>query len=97
MINSIGRVAAQQMCNELQSELHLRNMEKPLPVEGVGKSAQVADRAACIPMAVLDVFGKKTDVTYTAPIIQDSMLPPLLGNHTLRRMKVIVDCGSVVS
>lgn len=92
--NLIGRAAAQQMCNELQSELHLRNMEEPLPVEGVGKSAQVADRVACIPMAVLYVFGKKTDVTYTAPIIQDSMLPPLLGNHTLRKMKVIVDCGS---
>eukprot|EP00435_Cladocopium_sp_Y103_P035043 s3195_g9.t1 len=61
---------------------------------GVGKSAQVADQAACIPMAVLDVFGKKSDATYTAPIIQDSMLPPLLGNRTLRKMQMIMDCGS---
>ena len=33
-------------------------------------------------------------ILYTAPIIQDSMLPPLLGNRTLRKMQVIMDCGS---
>ena len=92
--NLIGGATAQQMCDELKAGLHLRSMDKPLPVEGVGKSAQVADQAACIPMAVLDVFGKKSDATYTAPIIQDSMLPPLLGNRTLRKMQVIMDCGS---
>eukprot|EP00435_Cladocopium_sp_Y103_P055360 s894_g18.t1 len=92
--NLIGGLTAQQMCNELQSRLHLRSMDKPLPVEGVGKAAQVADQAACVPMFVMDVFGKKTDSTYTAPIIQDSMLPPLLGSPTLRKMQVIMDCGS---
>ena len=92
--NLIGGLTAQQMCSELQSKLHLRAMNKPLPVEGVGKAAQVADQAACIPMSVVDVFGKQTDATYTAPIIQDSMLPPLLGNRTLRKMQVIMDCGT---
>jgi len=61
----IGGATGQQMCDELKAGLHLRSMDKPLPVEGVGKSAQVADQAACIPMAVLDVFGKKSDATYT--------------------------------
>eukprot|EP00435_Cladocopium_sp_Y103_P048882 s594_g14.t1 len=92
--NLIGGLTAQQMCSELKAQLHLRSMNKPLPVEGVGKAAQVADQAACIPMSVMDVFGKLTDATYTAPIIQDSMLPPLLGNRTLRKMQVIMDCGS---
>ena len=61
--NLIGGLTAQQMCSELQSKLHLRAMNKPLPVEGVGKAAQVADQAACIPMSVVDVFGKQTDAT----------------------------------
>ena len=42
--NLIGGLTAQQMCSELQSKLHLRAMNKPLPVEGVGKAAQVADK-----------------------------------------------------
>ena len=92
--NLIGEATAQQMCEELNTQLRLRNMDKPLPVEGVGKSAQVANKAACIPMAVMDVSGTKTDATYTAPIIQGSLLPPLLGNRTLRKMQVIMDCGT---
>ena len=92
--NLIGGITAEQMCKELKSKLKLRSMNKPLPVEGVGKTAQIADQSACIPMSVVDVMGVESDATYTAPIIQDSMLPPLLGNRTLRKMQVIMDCGT---
>ena len=92
--NLIGGITAEQMCNDLKSELKLRSMNRPLPVEGVGKTAQIADQSACIPVSVIDVMGVESDATYTAPIIQDSMLPPLLGNRTLRKMQVIMDCGT---
>ena len=92
--NLIGGRTVEQMCDELQTALVQRSMNKPLPVEGVGKSAQVAEKAACVHMRVQDVLGILTDATYTAPIIQDSLLPPLLGNKTLRKMQVILDCGS---
>ena len=92
--NLVGSLTAQQMVEELNAKLRLRSLDKPLPVEGVGKTAQIADKAACISMSVLDVFGEKLDATYTAPIIHDSLLPPLLGNRTLRKMQVIMDCGS---
>ena len=92
--NLIGELTAQQMCQELNTELEHRTLDKPLPVEGVGKSAQVANKSACVSMSVRSALGQVNDATYTAPIIPDSMLPPLLGNKTLRKMQVILDCGS---
>eukprot|EP00435_Cladocopium_sp_Y103_P046747 s730_g13.t1 len=92
--NLIGEITAKQMCNELNTKLESRTLDKPLPVEGVGKSAQVADKSACVRMSVCSALGSMNDASYTAPIIPDSMLPPLLGNKTLRKMQVILDCGS---
>ena len=47
--NLIGEVIARQMCQELSTQLELRALDKPLPVEGVGKSA---NQSACVRMAV---------------------------------------------
>eukprot|EP00435_Cladocopium_sp_Y103_P042293 s661_g11.t1 len=92
--NLIGEMTAKQMCQELNAKMETRSLDKPLPVEGVGKTAQVANRSACVRMAVCSALGSMNDASYTAPIIPDSMLPPLLGNKTLRKMQVILDCGS---
>lgn len=92
--NLIGELTAKQMCQELNAKMETRSLDKPLPVEGVGKSAQVANRSACVRMTVCSALGSMNDASYTAPIIPDSMLPPLLGNKTLRKMQVILDCGS---
>lgn len=92
--NLIGGATASQMSNELNAKLEVKPMNRSLPVEGVGKTAQVADTYAKIHMQLEDVLGTAVDASYTAPIIQDSPLPPLLGNKTLRKMQVILDCGS---
>lgn len=45
-------------------------------------------------MILKSVLGDDVAATYTAPIIANSLLPPLLGNRTLRRMQAVLDCGS---
>ncbi|CAK8991858.1 Uncharacterized protein SCF082_LOCUS2835 [Durusdinium trenchii] len=92
--NLIGSVTARQMCQELASKLQERQMDKSLPVEGVYKQAHVADISARISMNVIDAAGDATPASYTAPMIDQSMLPPLLGNRTLRRMQSLIDCGN---
>ena len=69
-------------------------MDRALPVEGVGKDAQVARRAIRLSMSVHDVSGNASSATYTAPQIEGSLLLPLLGNKTLRKMQSLIDCGS---
>lgn len=44
-------------------------------------------------MAVVDHNGESVDASYCAPMIADSQLPPLLGNKTLRRLRVLLDLG----
>ena len=46
-----------------------------------------------VEMCLIDVEGNASEATYTAPMIMDSALPPLLGNKTLRKTKATIDCG----
>lgn len=92
--NLIGSITAAQMCQGLNIPMKTKAMNRPLPVEGVVKNAQIAEHSACIPMALQSALGEDIDASYTAPMISESMLPPLLGNKTLSRMGVVLDCGS---
>ena len=44
--NLVGSRTVEQMCDELNADLIPRSLDRPLPVEGVGKTAQVADKNA---------------------------------------------------
>ena len=95
--NLVGSITAEQMCEQTGLPLEeqtQQTMDRALPVEGVGKDAQVARRAIRLSMSVHDVSGNASSATYTAPQIEGSLLPPLLGNKTLRKMQSLIDCGS---
>ncbi len=88
-----GSCTLDQMAHEVDSKLKKSLMTNPLPVEGVGKKSQVANQSARVEMAVVDHAGESIDASYCAPLISDSQLPPLLGNKTLRRLRVLLDLG----
>ena len=91
--NLAGSCTLDQMAHEVDSKLKKSLMTNPLPVEGVGKKSQVANQSARVEMAVIDHNGEPIDASYCAPLISDSQLPPLLGNKTLRRLRVLLDLG----
>ena len=68
-----------------------RPLVKPMNVEGVGSGAQSATTATKVDIGVNGETG-----TYTAPVIPDSDLPPLLGLKTLREHKTILDMSGPV-
>lgn len=91
--NLTGDQTADQMCDEVGCQMNKRPMNQHLPVEGVGRNPQTAFESTKIEMRLLDIDGNTSEATYTAPMIMDSSLPPLLGNKTLRKTKAIIDCG----
>lgn len=46
--NLMGSLTAEQMCDEMGAKFQPKSMNRPLPVEGVGKSAQVAVLNLCV-------------------------------------------------
>ena len=91
--NLTGDQTADQMCDEVGCKMNKKPMNQHLPVEGVGRNSQTAFESTKVEMCLVDIEGNSSEATYTAPMIMDSSLPPLLGNKTLRKTKAIIDCG----
>ena len=60
-----------------------------MSVEGVGKAAQTAEQAGVVPTGIEGNRG-----TYTAPVLPNSDLLPLLDMLTLEGGQSVVDCGN---
>ena len=87
--NLIGERTMKAMSEQSGKPIEYQKLLAPMAVEGVGKGGQTADQSGCVPIGVAGSAG-----TFTAPIIPDSDLPPLLGMRTLEGRKAILDCGN---
>jgi hypothetical protein len=87
--NLVGDRTLAIMARQARESPILRPLASPMSVEGVGKSAQTASNAGQVPIGIGGSAG-----TYTAPVIPDSDLPPLLGMRTLEGRQAILDCGN---
>ena len=65
-----------------------RTLPKPLEVGGVGHGVQVARTEVTIPVG----FEDGEESLYTAPVMEDSTLPALLGQRSLMNQRAIIDC-----
>ena len=63
-----------------------RPLHEAMQVQGVGKGSQQAVTATQVPIGIGGDLA-----TFTAPVISDSDLPPLLGLKTLRTYRAILD------
>ena len=67
----------------------------PLNVMGVGNGAQTCEYDACVPLALERTDGTFVKADYTAPIVENSELPMLMGLDTLREQRAILDLHSL--
>ena len=65
----------------------------PLTIRGVGHGNQQCHYDCCQPLALRRLDGSYVSGNYTAPTVDHSELPALLGNQTLRNMRAIIDFG----
>jgi hypothetical protein len=87
--NLVGDRTLAAMASQSGDQPVMRPLQQPMAVEGVGKASQTATEAGRVLVGVAGHMG-----SYTAPVIPNSDLPPLLGMRTLEGRKAIQDVGS---
>ena len=92
--NLVGSRSSECIAAQVGGTAQPLKMDRHLSVEGVGKQSQTASQAQRVPLHLKDVDGKFVQGSFTAPVIEDSDLPPLLGLRSLQRMSSILDIGA---
>ena len=93
--NLIGAETLQKLTNQVGPHSE-RPLTRPLSVEGVGKESQQAATAAKVPLYLTDEGGSQIHGNFTAPVVPNSALPPLLNNlmKSLMNKAAIMDTGT---
>ena len=89
--NLVGGLTADRMAEQVGTPNKQLRMSKSLQVEGVGQNSQSAEHANRITLKLRDVDGCDVPGSFTAPVIQGSALPPLLGLRSLRQVSAVLD------
>ncbi|CAE7415795.1 unnamed protein product [Symbiodinium sp. CCMP2592] len=92
--NLIGGNTSQLLAEQCATTASQGTLSKTLSVAGVGSGGQSTDVTHRVDLSVHDeITGDSVKCAFTAPVIEGSDLPPLLGLKSLRRMNAVVDCG----
>ena len=89
--NLIGSETCELMEQQLNTKSATKRLNRPLVVSGVGKSSQEAETSATLDCAYRTMDDRVLAGSYTAPVVPNSSLPPLLGLKSLRSKGAIVD------
>ena len=92
--NLVGSVTLDDLPKKVGAQAHQRNLDRVLPVSGVGKEEQRATHSGQIDCRFADAQGTLQVGSYTAPVIGGSALPALLGLRSLRSKSAIVDTAT---
>eukprot|EP00435_Cladocopium_sp_Y103_P057491 s245_g19.t2 len=95
---SYGNLVGSEWLREAQTTLQdkgidseVRPRETPLRVGGVGKGSQECTQNATIPLAMTRSDGSIKGGTFTAPVIESSNAPALLGLKSLTQHRAVLD------
>ena len=89
--NLAGETTMRRMEQQLESRAIMKRLNQPLNVSGVGKHSQQADKALSVEFQLSNTDNDQTRCSYTAPIIPNSELPPLLGLRSLQAKRAVLD------
>lgn len=98
---SYGNLVGSEWLQEVQSTLQDKGIDSevrprgaPLRVGGVGKGAQRCNQDMTIPLAMARQDGSIKGGTFTAPVIESSSAPALLGLRSLTEHRAVLDLVS---
>ena len=89
-----GRLCAMAQAASYGHSSRKRTLARQMSVEGVGKQAQVAKHEEEVAIGFKDMSGQVHVGKFTAPVIDDSALPPFWGRSSLAEQKAILDVGN---
>ena len=87
--NLAGEATMRWFEHQLEAKAVMKRLDQPLNVSGVGKSSQQADRALSVEFQLSNTENVATRCSYTAPLIPNSELPPLLGLRSLQSKRAV--------
>ena len=70
--NLVGERTLADMAGRAKEKPHMRTLRQPMAAEGIGKNAQTAEQAGVVSIGIEGSRG-----AHTAPIVLNSILPPL--------------------
>ena len=88
--NLAGESTIRRLEAQLGTRARVKKLDHALNVSGVGKESQQADHALSIEFSVPS-GDTSLSCVYTAPVIEGSSLPPLLGLKSLQAKRAIID------
>ena len=89
--NLAGEWTMRDLEQQLRTRARVKQLDHPLSVSGVGKQAQQASVALSLDFDLFQGLPEQTRCSYTAPVISESRLPPLLGLKSLASKRAILD------
>ena len=89
--NLAGETTMRRLEHQLEVRAVMKKLNQPLSFSGVGKSSQQADRALSVDFQLSNTENGTTRCSYTAPVIPNSELPPLLGLKSLQSKRAVLD------
>lgn len=86
---SQARAATQHKRTVKQTKLN-----QPKSAQGVGQGTSVANYQVELPLGCEDVEGNAFEMSFTAPCVENSSIPGLLGIDSLERYDALIRCST---
>ena len=85
-------VSQAKHCQTADKPLSQRPLKDPRTVQGVGKGSQQAEFEVTLTCGLQDVDGNFHEQEYTAPCLDDSHIPGLMGIKSLKNLDALIRC-----
>ena len=81
-----------EVCLKANKEISQHAMDHPRVVKGVGKGKQAATYEVKLSLGLLDAESEAFEDTFTAPCLEGSSVPGLLGIRSLKKCDALIRC-----
>ena len=81
-----------EVCVKASKEISQHVTDHPQVVKGVGKGKQTASYEVKLGLGLLDTEGEAFEDTFTAPCLEGSSVPGLLGIRSLKKCDALIRC-----
>ena len=92
LCGSVWAVQQANLCRRAGKAFNQKLMAKPRSVQGVGNGSQTAQYEVSLTAGLQDTSGNLYEEVYTAPCLENSAVPGLMGIQSLERNDALIRC-----
>ena len=92
LCGSAWAVQQATLCRQAGKSYNQKKMDKPRSVQGVGHGSQTAQYEVSLTAGLQDTSGNHYEEVFTAPCLENSGVPGLMGIQSLERNDALIRC-----